>query len=105
MGSKKASHSPSAGSFGSFRPLSLYWGESLALPPFLISINRNLLKRGDIIPAKIIAVPELIQKIARWKLLSKTFVFTNGVFDILHPGHIFSLSQAAREADFLVVGI
>lgn len=45
------------------------------------------------------------QTIARWKLLSKTFVFTNGVFDILHPGHIYSLSQAAREADFLVVGI
>jgi len=27
------------------------------------------------------------------------------VFDILHPGHIFSLSQAAREADFLIVGV
>ena len=32
-------------------------------------------------------------------------MFTNGVFDILHPGHIFSLSQAAREADFLIVGV
>jgi len=32
-------------------------------------------------------------------------VFTNGVFDILHPGHIFSLSQAAKEADFLIVGL
>jgi len=31
--------------------------------------------------------------------------FTNGVFDILHQGHIFSLSQAAREADYLVVGV
>jgi len=27
------------------------------------------------------------------------------VFDILHPGHIFSLSQAATEADFLIVGV
>ena len=27
------------------------------------------------------------------------------MFDILHPGHIFSLSQAAREADFLIVGV
>jgi D-glycero-beta-D-manno-heptose 1-phosphate adenylyltransferase len=27
------------------------------------------------------------------------------VFDILHPGHIFSLSQAAAEADYLVVGL
>jgi D-beta-D-heptose 7-phosphate kinase/D-beta-D-heptose 1-phosphate adenosyltransferase len=27
------------------------------------------------------------------------------VFDILHPGHIFSLAQAAKEADLLVVGL
>jgi D-beta-D-heptose 7-phosphate kinase/D-beta-D-heptose 1-phosphate adenosyltransferase len=37
--------------------------------------------------------------------LGKSIVFTNGVFDILHPGHVFSLSQAAKEADFLVVGL
>jgi len=37
--------------------------------------------------------------------LGKSIAFTNGVFDILHPGHIFSLSQAAREADFLIVGV
>jgi len=37
--------------------------------------------------------------------LGKSIVFTNGVFDILHPGHIFSLSQAATEADFLIVGV
>jgi len=38
-------------------------------------------------------------------LLGKTIVFTNGCFDILHQGHIASLSQAAVEADFLVVGV
>jgi len=37
--------------------------------------------------------------------LEKNIAFTNGVFDIIHPGHIFSLSQAAKEADFLIVGI
>jgi D-beta-D-heptose 7-phosphate kinase/D-beta-D-heptose 1-phosphate adenosyltransferase len=37
--------------------------------------------------------------------LGKSIAFTNGVFDILHPGHIFSLSQAAKEGDFLVVGL
>jgi rfaE bifunctional protein nucleotidyltransferase chain/domain len=31
--------------------------------------------------------------------------FTNGCFDILHEGHLFSLSQAAAEADFLIVGL
>ena len=37
--------------------------------------------------------------------MGRSIVFTNGVFDILHPGHIFSLSQAATEADFLIVGL
>jgi len=37
--------------------------------------------------------------------LGKSIVFTNGVFDILHAGHIFSLSQAAKEADFLIIGV
>ena len=27
------------------------------------------------------------------------------MFDILHPGHVFSLSQAAQEADYLIVGL
>ena len=36
---------------------------------------------------------------------NKTIAFTNGVFDILHEGHIFSLSQAAGEADLLIVGL
>ena len=46
-----------------------------------------------------------MQTIAQWKVLENTIAFTNGVFDILHPGHIFSLSQAAKEADFLIVGL
>jgi D-beta-D-heptose 7-phosphate kinase/D-beta-D-heptose 1-phosphate adenosyltransferase len=47
----------------------------------------------------------LLQRIAQWKVLEKCIAFTNGVFDILHPGHIFSLSQAAKEADYLIVGV
>jgi D-beta-D-heptose 7-phosphate kinase/D-beta-D-heptose 1-phosphate adenosyltransferase len=47
----------------------------------------------------------LLTRIAQWKFLGKTIAFTNGVFDILHPGHIFSLSQAAKEADYLIVGV
>jgi len=35
----------------------------------------------------------------------KTIVFTNGCFDILHPGHIQVLSAARREGDILVVGL
>jgi rfaE bifunctional protein nucleotidyltransferase chain/domain len=32
-------------------------------------------------------------------------VFTNGVFDLLHPGHVELLEAARREGDALVVGI
>ena len=34
-----------------------------------------------------------------------TVVFTNGVFDLLHPGHVELLEVARREGDALVVGV
>jgi D-beta-D-heptose 7-phosphate kinase/D-beta-D-heptose 1-phosphate adenosyltransferase len=63
------------------------------------------MRRADIINRKIISVPEIVRVIAQWRLLGKTVAFTNGIFDILHKGHIYSLSQAAKEADYLVVGL
>jgi rfaE bifunctional protein nucleotidyltransferase chain/domain len=59
----------------------------------------------QVIQHKIFSLKEIVFQVNRWKLLSKTISFTNGCFDILHPGHIASLSDAAREADFLVVGL
>lgn len=57
------------------------------------------------IPSKIYSLPALKQEIIRWRLKNKRIVFTNGVFDILHEGHIASLSQAASQADVLIVGL
>ena len=54
---------------------------------------------------KIFTVPTLLATIASWRATGKTIAFTNGCFDILHEGHLFSLSQAALEADYLIVGI
>jgi len=62
-------------------------------------------KRSDLIPSKIHSLPSLLRQLSQWKVYNKTVAFTNGVFDILHPGHIYSLSQAAQEADYLVVGL
>lgn len=39
------------------------------------------------------------------RVKGKTIAFTNGCFDILHEGHIYSLSQAAIQADILIIGI
>ncbi len=57
------------------------------------------------IPQKIADIKILSFKIAAWKATGKTIAFTNGCFDILHEGHIYSLSQAAKEADILIVGV
>jgi D-beta-D-heptose 7-phosphate kinase/D-beta-D-heptose 1-phosphate adenosyltransferase len=63
------------------------------------------MKVPQIIPQKIYDLPGLQHQLRRWRLLSKTLAFTNGCFDILHSGHIASLSDAAREADILIVGL
>jgi D-beta-D-heptose 7-phosphate kinase/D-beta-D-heptose 1-phosphate adenosyltransferase len=63
------------------------------------------MRRTEIISQKILTLPDLLRQIHRWRLMSKTISFTNGCFDILHLGHLFSLSQAANEADYLIVGV
>jgi len=54
---------------------------------------------------KILTIQQLGPFIAAARLTGKTIAFTNGCYDILHEGHIFSLSQAAAEADLLIVGV
>jgi D-beta-D-heptose 7-phosphate kinase/D-beta-D-heptose 1-phosphate adenosyltransferase len=63
------------------------------------------LKRPELIPHKILTAHQAVQQVAQWRLLSKTIAFTNGVFDLLHQRHIYSLSAAAAEADRLIVGL
>ncbi|HLX92601.1 MAG TPA: D-glycero-beta-D-manno-heptose 1-phosphate adenylyltransferase [Puia sp.] len=63
------------------------------------------MKKSDIISQKILPLSELARQSERWRFLNKTVAFTNGCFDILHQGHIFSLAQAALEADYLIVGL
>jgi D-beta-D-heptose 7-phosphate kinase/D-beta-D-heptose 1-phosphate adenosyltransferase len=57
------------------------------------------------IPEKIFSLPELLLQVKRWRLKSKKIVFTNGVFDIVHEGHIASLCEAASHADILIIGL
>ena len=63
------------------------------------------MRRADLISRKIYDRESLVRLVAQWRAKGKKIVFTNGVFDILHKGHIFSLSSAAAEADHLVVGL
>ena len=63
------------------------------------------MKPGNSIQSKILTLPELQRRMAQWRLLGKTVVFTNGCFDILHEGHIYSLTEAAKLGDNLVIGV
>lgn len=63
------------------------------------------MRKADIISTRVCTLNEAKHTIAQWRVTGKTVAFTNGVFDILHRGHIFSLSQAAVEADYLIVGL
>ena len=48
---------------------------------------------------------ELIQVRQQWKQAGKTVVFTNGCYDILHPGHIRLLERARSLGDILILAL
>ena len=48
---------------------------------------------------------KLIEVRLEWKRAGKTVVFTNGCYDILHPGHIKLLTEAHAACDRLIVGL
>jgi D-beta-D-heptose 7-phosphate kinase/D-beta-D-heptose 1-phosphate adenosyltransferase len=48
---------------------------------------------------------EILPLIAEWRREQKTISFTNGCFDLLHPGHLAVLNAARQSADKLVVGL
>ncbi|MDA0674900.1 MAG: D-glycero-beta-D-manno-heptose-7-phosphate kinase [Proteobacteria bacterium] len=55
--------------------------------------------------AKVIALQPALDRIARWRRQGLRVGFTNGVFDLLHPGHVTLLSKARAACDRLVVGL
>jgi len=48
---------------------------------------------------------EILELRARWQDERKCVVFTNGCFDLLHPGHIRLLEQARSLGDALILGL
>jgi rfaE bifunctional protein nucleotidyltransferase chain/domain len=54
---------------------------------------------------KITELSALKTQVTRWKSEGKKVVFTNGVFDLLHIGHITYLSKAAELGDKLIIGL
>jgi len=55
--------------------------------------------------AKIAPRDEAVTRVAAWRALGQRIVFTNGVFDLLHRGHVEQLAAARAFGDRLVVGV
>ena len=54
---------------------------------------------------KVAGLPSAGIALADWRRKGQKIVFTNGCFDLLHPGHVSLLHQARRLGDRLVVGL
>lgn len=55
--------------------------------------------------AKIVTVDEAVERVTLWRARRERVGFTNGCFDLIHPGHISLISQARAACDRLIVGL
>ena len=55
--------------------------------------------------AKVATLASARDRVAAWRRQGKRIGFTNGCFDLLHPGHISLLNQARAACDVLIVGL
>jgi len=60
---------------------------------------------GDPLNSSVLTLEEAILRFGREKRNGRRVVFTNGCFDLLHPGHIRSLELARALGDVLIVGL
>jgi rfaE bifunctional protein nucleotidyltransferase chain/domain len=62
-------------------------------------------EHGDLLNPAALTLEEAILRFGREKRNGRRVVFTNGCFDLLHPGHIQCLEQARELGDALIVGL
>ncbi len=55
--------------------------------------------------AKIRSIAQAQETVAKWRARGRKIGFTNGCFDLMHPGHVSLLRQARNACDHLVVGL
>jgi D-beta-D-heptose 7-phosphate kinase/D-beta-D-heptose 1-phosphate adenosyltransferase len=65
-----------------------------------VLIDRDTLEHSKVLPLSLAQ-----DHVARWRRNGLKIGFTNGVFDLLHPGHVGLLREARANCDRLVVGL
>lgn len=77
------------------------------VPIALEKIHHELLQRAGAVRGKLRTLEQVLVQVkaVRQEAGGRRVVFTNGCFDIIHPGHVSLLERAKAEGDFLVVGL
>lgn len=78
-------------------------GTAVSLPEEIIKSSNN--KDYSSLLEKIVNLDNLKKCINTWNKKNKTIGFTNGCFDLIHPGHISLLKTAKSKCGKLIVGI
>lgn len=65
----------------------------------------SVVKIFPVMPAKVLRLAEAEAFVARLRRDRRVVVFTNGVFDLLHPGHVRYLQQARKEGHALIIAV
>lgn len=76
-----------------------------AAPVSRREITSEILGRGAQGSDKVVALDALRPIVERMRRLGQRIVFTNGCFDLLHPGHVVLLKEARAFGDALIVGV
>jgi D-beta-D-heptose 7-phosphate kinase/D-beta-D-heptose 1-phosphate adenosyltransferase len=66
---------------------------------------RDLLGAGTVGTQKLVSQEMLHHEVESRRRLGQRIAFTNGCFDVLHPGHVQYLQEARAQADLLIVGL
>ena len=78
-------------------------GAAVVYPKEIVAAEREgALMDAD---AKVLSVASAAEQVTGWRRQGRRVGFTNGCFDLLHPGHISLIRQARRGCDQLVVGL
>ncbi len=54
---------------------------------------------------EVLSLENALRRRAAARALQQTFVFTNGCFDVIHPGHVELVTQAKKLGHYLMVGV
>lgn len=77
-------------------------------------VGTSVVREADLLSAlspqrsalrKIVSAEEAVEQVERWRHRGWRVGFTNGCFDLLHPGHVHLLEAARAGCDRLVVGL